>query len=158
MSFTLRNLPVRAFITRAQMFSTTLARRRSSCPPSSPNQLLTHTIKHVTVSLRVLQRPTRLSATVPSASRVPPLAEGHQIGTREDAHRIDTTLTQPNHRRVSTDRPKRVDSQVVPSLAGESGPTTYRIPFCCATRRTSEIFPFLLCTLFSRPGSGLATI
>ena len=36
-SFSLRNVPVRAFDSRAQGFSTPLARRRSSCPPPSLN-------------------------------------------------------------------------------------------------------------------------
>ena len=44
-SFFLRNVPVRAFDSRAQGFSTLLAHRRSSCPPSSPNLMLTHPVE-----------------------------------------------------------------------------------------------------------------
>ena len=43
--FFLRKLPVRAFDSRAQRFSTPLARRRSSCPPPSPNLVRTHPIE-----------------------------------------------------------------------------------------------------------------
>ena len=43
-SFSLRNLPVRAFDSRAQGFSTPPASRRSSCPPPSPDR--THPIEH----------------------------------------------------------------------------------------------------------------
>ena len=45
-SFPLRNLPVRAaFDSRAQVFSTPLARQRSSCLPPSPNLVRTHPIE-----------------------------------------------------------------------------------------------------------------
>ena len=44
-SFSLRDLPVRDFDSRAQGFSTPLARRRSSCPPSSPNLVRAHPIE-----------------------------------------------------------------------------------------------------------------
>ena len=44
-SFSLRNLPVRASDSCAQGFSTSLARRRSSCPPPSPNLVRTHPIE-----------------------------------------------------------------------------------------------------------------
>ena len=43
-SFSLRNLPVRASDSSAQGFSTPLTRRRSSCPPPSPNLVRTHPI------------------------------------------------------------------------------------------------------------------
>ena len=45
-SFSLRNLPVRAFDSRAQGFSPPLARQRSSCPPPSPNLVRTHPIEN----------------------------------------------------------------------------------------------------------------
>ena len=44
-SFSLRNLPVRAFDSCAQGFSTPLARRRSSCLPTSPNLVRNHPIE-----------------------------------------------------------------------------------------------------------------
>ena len=81
--FSLRNLLVRAFDSRAQRFSPPLARRRSNCPPPSPNLVLTHPVECATTRLRVLLRHTRLSATVPPASGGPPPPEGHQIGARK---------------------------------------------------------------------------
>ena len=41
-----RNLPVLAFDSRAQGFSTPLARRRSSCPPPSPNLVRPYPTEH----------------------------------------------------------------------------------------------------------------
>ena len=80
--FSLRNLPVHAFDSRAQRFSTPLARRRSSCPPPSPNL--------------VRNPPDRLSAIVLPASRVPPhLPVGHQIGARKRRAPGSTILSQP---------------------------------------------------------------
>ena len=79
----------------AQGFSTPLTRRRSSCPPPSPNFVLTHPTERATVRLRVLRaRPTRLSATVSLASRVPPPPEGHQTGARK--RRTGWTLSSSN--------------------------------------------------------------
>ena len=92
MSFPLR-YPLFALLIRAQGFSTPLAHRRSSCPPPSPNLELTHPIRRATVRLRVLRRPTRLSATVPPASGVPPPPEGHQIGARDEVQRVETNQT-----------------------------------------------------------------
>ena len=44
--FPIGNIPVRAFYSRARRgFSTPLTRRRSSCPPPSPNPVLTHPIE-----------------------------------------------------------------------------------------------------------------
>ena len=82
-SFPLRNLPVRAFDSRAQKFSTPLTRRRLSSPPPSPKLVPTHPIERATVRLRVLLRLTRLSATVPLASCKPPPPEGRQIEARK---------------------------------------------------------------------------
>ena len=44
-SFSPRNVPVRAFDCPGQGFSTPLARRRSSCPPPTPNVVHTHSIE-----------------------------------------------------------------------------------------------------------------
>ena len=49
---------------RLQGFSTPLARRRSSYPPSSTNLMTTHPAVHAATRLRGLRRPIRLSATV----------------------------------------------------------------------------------------------
>ena len=78
--FPLGNLPVRALNYRTHAFSTSLTRRQSSCRPPSPNLVLTHPIERVTVRLRMLRRPTKRSATVPPASRVPPPPGGHHVG------------------------------------------------------------------------------
>ena len=69
--------------TTAQGFSSRLARRRSSFPPPSPNLVLTHPIERATARLRVLLRPTRLSAALHTASSVPPPPEGHRIEALE---------------------------------------------------------------------------
>ena len=122
--FLLRNPPARAFVSRAQRFCTPLARRRLGCPSSSLNMLLARPIERVTVRLRVLRRPTGLSATVPltclssatSSRRAPNWRSGR-------GGPVDTILNQPNRRRVSTGRLNRVDSQLVASPEGEFGPT-----------------------------------
>ena len=114
--------PIRAFESRAQQFSTSLGRRRSSYLPPSSNQVLTHPIQRATVRMRLLRLPTRLSATGSLASREPSPAE-HQIGDREEARRVYTILNQSNRRHVPTDRLNRVQSQLVPSLEDESCPT-----------------------------------
>ena len=68
------------FDSRAQGFSTPLARWRSSCPLPSQNLAFTHPIERVTVHLRVLPRPRRLSTiTVPPVFRVPPAPEGTKL-------------------------------------------------------------------------------
>ena len=73
-SFSLRNLPVQACDSRAQGFSPPLARRRSSCPPPSPNLVRTHPIENY--------QALRDSAPCLSrAARHPP--EEHQIGARK---------------------------------------------------------------------------
>ena len=84
-NFLLRGPLVRAFGSRAQGFSTLLARQRSSCPQLSSNLVLTRSIERSAVRLCVLRRPTRFSATVPPVFRELPPPEGHQIGTREEA-------------------------------------------------------------------------
>ena len=99
--FSPRNLPVRAFDSRTQGFSTPLARERSSFPPPSSNLLLSRLLEHVTVRLRMLLRPTRLSATVPPASRVPPPPEGHQTGARRNG-------TPGKHHPRTTKPPSRI--------------------------------------------------
>ena len=81
---------------------------------------------------RILCVPTRYSTTsssrqcsLPLACRHPP--EGHQIGTQKRRAPGNTIiLSQPYHRRVSTDRLNREDSQLAASLEGEPGPTPGR--------------------------------
>ena len=109
-SFPLKNLLVRAFDFRAQRFCSPLARQRSSCPWSSPILAFHHLIERVTVRLRVLRRPTRLSATLPPASLVPPPLEGHQIWSLElgrvapGEHHPQPTIPQPRLNRPAETR------------------------------------------------------
>ena len=113
-SFSLRIFPVRAFDSRAQGFSTPLARRRSSCPPPSPNLVRTHQIERY----KALRDSTLLSL----ACRHPP--EGYQIGARKRRAPGNTILSQPYRRRVSTESLNREGSQLAASLGGEPGPTS----------------------------------
>ena len=76
------------------------------------------------VRLRVLLLPTRLPATVPAASRMPPTSRGAPNWKSEEAHLVDTILNQPYDRRVSPDRLNREDGQLASSLEGDSSPTT----------------------------------
>ena len=95
-SFSLRNLLVHAFGSRAQRFTPPLARRRSSCPPPSPNLVRTHPIEHCSL---------RDNVSCLSRATTPP--EGHQIGARKRRAPGNTILSQPYRRRVSTDRLNR---------------------------------------------------
>ena len=112
-SFSLKNLPVRAFDSRAQGFSTPLARRRSSCPPSSPNLVRTHPI----------ERYRALSDSAPCLSRAATPPEGPQTGARKRRAPRNNILILPYRRRVSTNRLNREGSQLAASLEGELGPT-----------------------------------
>ena len=120
-SFSLRNLPVRAFDSRAQGFSTPLARRRSRCPPPLPN--LVRKPPNL-VRKHPIERYRALRDSAPSLSRATTPPEGHQIGARKRRAPGNTMLSQPYRRRVSTDRLNhREGSQLAASLGGESGPT-----------------------------------
>ena len=112
-SFSLRNLPVRAFDSHAQGFSPPLARRQSSCPPPSPNLVRIHPI----------ERYQALRDSVPCFSRAATPPEGHQIGARKRCAPGNTILSQPYRRRVSTDRLNCEGSQLAASLEGDPGPT-----------------------------------
>ena len=84
-NFSLRNLPVRTFDSRAKGFSPPLARLRSSCPPPSPNLVHTHPI----------ERYQALVAVLPD-SRVPPhLPKGIKLELGRGAHLETPSLT--NH-------------------------------------------------------------
>ena len=83
------------FDSRAQGFSTPLARQRSSYSPFLPNLVLTRSIARETVRLRALLFPLRLSAPpVPPTSRVLPPLEGHQIEAQKEVHLVDTIPNQ----------------------------------------------------------------
>ena len=75
MSFSLRNLPVRAFDSRAQGFSPSLARQRSSCPPPSPNLVRTHPIENYS-----------LRDSAPCLSRVATLPKDTKLELGRGAH------------------------------------------------------------------------
>ena len=67
----LRNLPVRAFDSRAQGFSPPLARQRSSCPPPSPNLVRTHLIEnHQALRDSAPSLPLLRAATLPKATKL----------------------------------------------------------------------------------------
>ena len=75
-SFSLRNLPVQTCDSRAQGFSPPLARRRSSCPPPSPNLVRTHPIEHYQA----------LRDSAPCLSRAATLPKGTKLGLGRGAH------------------------------------------------------------------------
>ena len=111
-SFSLRNLPVRAFDSRAQGFIPPLAHRRSSCLLPLPSLVRIHPI----------ERYQALRDSVFCLSRAATPPEGHQIGARKRCAPGNTILNQPYHHRVSTNRLNREGSQLAASLEGEPGP------------------------------------
>ena len=113
-SFFLRNLPIRAFDSRAQGFSTRLARRRSSCPPPSTNLVRIHPVE---------EHHQTLCDSAPCLSRAAIPPELHQIGARKRRAPGNIILSQSYRRRVSTDRLNREGIQLAASLEGEPGPT-----------------------------------
>ena len=83
-SFSLRNLPVCAFDSRAQGSSPPLARQRSSCPLPSPNQVRTHPIENYQAlhdSTPCLSR----AATLPKGAKLE-LGRGAHLGTRSSTN------------------------------------------------------------------------
>ena len=74
--FPLRNLPVQACDSRAQGSSPSLARRRSRCPPPSPNLVCTHPIEHYQA----------LRDSAPCLSRAATLPKGPKLGLERGAH------------------------------------------------------------------------
>ena len=104
------------FDSRAQGFSNPLARRRSSCPPSSTNLVLTRSIARAAAPYQAFREsvPCLLSAT--TSRRAPNKSS-------EKAHLVNTILNQPNRGRVSTDRLNREDNRLAASLKGEFSPT-----------------------------------
>ena len=68
-AFPFRNLPVRAFDSRAQRFSPPLARPRSSCPLPSPNLVRTHPIENYQ-ALRDSAPCLSRTATLPKATKL----------------------------------------------------------------------------------------
>ena len=98
-SFSLTNLPVRAFGSSAQGFSPPLARQRSSCPPPSPNLVRTHPIEHYQAfrdSAPCLSR----AATLPKGTKLE-LGEGAHLGTPSSANHT-AAASQPTGRITKT--------------------------------------------------------
>ena len=103
----------RAFDSRAQGFSTPLARRQSSCSPPLLNRVATHPIV----------RYQAFRDRAPCLSRVTTLPKGTRLELGREANLVNSILNQPYRRRVSTDQLNRKDSQLSGSLEGEPGPT-----------------------------------
>ena len=94
-SFSLRNLPVRAFDSRAQGFSPPLARQRSSCPPPSPNLVRTHLIENYQ-ALRDSAPCLSRAATLPKATKLE-LGRGAHLKTPSSANHT-AAASQPTGR------------------------------------------------------------
>ena len=94
-SFSLRNLPVRAFDSRAQGFSPPLARQRSSCPPPSPNLVRTHLIENHQ-ALRDSAPCLSRAATLPKATKLE-LGRGAHLKTPSSAN-YTAAASQPTGR------------------------------------------------------------
>ena len=91
----LRNLPVRAFDSRAQGSSPPMARRRSSCPPPSANLVRTHPIENYQ-ALRGSSPCLSRAATLPKGTKLE-LGRGAHLGTPSSANHI-ATASQPTGR------------------------------------------------------------
>ena len=94
-SFSLRNLPVRAFDSRAQGFSPPLARQRSSCPPPSSNLVRTHPIENYQ-TLRDSAPCLTHAATLPKATKLE-LGRGAHLKTLSSANHA-AAASQPTGR------------------------------------------------------------
>ena len=94
-SFSLRNLPVRAFDSCAQGFSPPLARQRSSCPPPSPNLVCTHPIE-IYRALRDSAPCLTRAATLPKATKLE-LGRGAHLKTPPSANHT-AAASQPTDR------------------------------------------------------------
>ena len=92
----LRNLPVRAFDSRAQGFSPPLARQRSSCPPPSPNLVRTHLMIENHQALRDSAPCLSRAATLPKAAKLE-LGRGAHLKTPSSANHT-AAASQPTGR------------------------------------------------------------
>ena len=91
----LRNLPVRAFNSRAQGFSPTLTRQRSSYPPPLPNLVRTHLIENYQ-ALRDSAPCLSRAATLPKANKLE-LGRGAHLKTPSSANHT-AAASQPTGR------------------------------------------------------------
>ena len=92
----LRNLPVRAYDSRAQGFSPPLARQRSSCPPPSPNLVRTHPIENYQA----------LHDSAPCLSRAATLPKGTKLELGRGAHL--ETPSSANHTAAASQPTSRI--------------------------------------------------
>ena len=126
-SAVLSSLQVLAFDYRAQGFSTPLARRRSSCPLSSPNLVLTHVDRtcHGTLARAAAHHQAFRDDSTPCLSHPTTNTSRRAPNwSSEEAHLVNTILNQPNRRRVSTDRLNRAKTASwLHLLRVESSPT-----------------------------------
>ena len=93
--FSIRNLPVHAFDSRAQGFSPLLARRRSSFPLPLPNLAHTHAIEHYQALRRDGPCLSR-AVTLPKGAKLE-LGRGAHLGTPSSANHT-ATESQPTGR------------------------------------------------------------
>ena len=98
--FSLRNLPVRAFDSRAQGFSPPLARQRLCCPPPSPNLVRTHPIENYQA----------LRDSAPCLSRAATLPKGTKLELGRGAHQ--GTPSSANHTAVASQPTGRIAKAV----------------------------------------------
>ena len=105
---------------RAQGFNTPIGRRRSSCPPPSPNLVRTHPIIESALEPYQAFRDNALCLSRATTFRRVP------TWSLEEAHLVYITFNQPYRPRVSTDRLNREDRQLAASLECEPGPTPAR--------------------------------
>ena len=129
---------------RAQGFSTPETRRRSSCPPPSPNLVLTYSPDKVSHGM-LARAATPYQAFHDGATCLSRATSSRRVLnlSSEEVHQVNTILTQPTRRRVSTDRLNRVGSKMVLPLEGEFG-----------SRPIGKIFPHLYPTPDISEGEG----
>ena len=153
-NFSLRNLPVRAFDSRAQGFSPPLARQRSSCPPPSPNLVRTHLIENHQ-ALRDSAPCLSRAATLPKATKLE-LGRGAHLKTPSSANHT-AAASQPTGRIAKAASWLHL-SRVSPALLPPERPSTL-IPRNQVSEGegTNELVYALLCgedTKFKLPKAG----
>ena len=123
-SFSLRSLPVHACDSCAQGLSPRLARRRSSCPPPSPNLVRTHPIENCQA----------LRDSAPCLSRAATFHKGTTLELGRGAH-LETPFS-ANHTAAASQPTGRIAkaaswlhlSRVSPALHPPEGPSHTHTP------------------------------
>ena len=124
-SFSLRNLPVRAFDSRAQGFSPPLARQRSICPPPSPNLVHAHLIENYQ-ALRDSAPCLSRAATLPKATKLD-LGRGAHLKTPSSANHT-AAASQPTGRIIAKAASWLHLSRVSPALLPPERPSHTHTP------------------------------